>query len=126
MRFWDAFNYSASASAAARAGAASSGSAAPSSYSSSGKSVISRQFTPLRDVVLASAVTPVRHGCSQRPVRSCRPSEFPARQLRAFAAGSSSSRSATAAPTSRRTAQRAWAEQKSSSQALYLASTSIR
>ena len=135
MRCWESLSGSASASAAACVGAATSSSAALSFYGCSGKSIIGRQFTSLRYVDLADSVNVARHGCCQISNRSSQQSAPPAQQLRAFAAGGSSGSSSTGggsssraavAPSSGRTAQRAWAEQKSSSQALYLASTPPR
>lgn len=103
-------------------------------------SVISRQFTSLRELAPAARLDYVRQAYCQR-ARPCswRPAVSPPQQhqLRCFAAAGSSSSgggssgiraaaggASSAAAGSRRTAQRASVDQKSSSQALYLASTS--
>ena len=97
-------------------------------------SVISRQFTSLRE--LAPAVRP-EHAwqahCQRARPCSWRPAVLPPQQhqVRCFAAagssgGSSRRAASSAAAGSRRTAQRVSVDQKSSSQALYLVRTSTQ
>ena len=96
-------------------------------------SVISRQFTSLRELAPSAGTQHVRHAsCQGFRSGNRHPALLQLQgQLRCYAAAGSSSRAAAgaasaAAAGSRRTAQRASVDQKSSSQALYLASPSTR